>query len=440
MAGILGYNNIMNTIKLNLSKSYFWVLAFIAFFLPLVFGSRTNELYEFPKTYFIYFIGGALITVFVIEQIVQEKALPKVPWYIKLYVLSYIVSSLFSMHPYTSFWGYYTRFNDCLISTLVFFGVYVVAKTKLSTSEFESLFKIMLFSILPVSIVGILQRGDMVRVYSTFGQPNWLAQFLAMLLPFANYLFFVGPAMWFWFLISVLGFAALWLTYSLSGLMGYAIGFCILLYLYRKNWFPDRKNLYKLIALLIICELVAVTNLGVFKLRLQDMFNDTKNLISVVPKVYAADLNLFSTQRNLSDPGFIRGGLWAGTAKLIFSSPKIALSGTGPETFPYAFQKFRPRELNYSSEWNFVFNKPHNYFLEVASEQGLLGLSIYLYLYWKLLSPLFSPSSKDGLDKKYLACFGAFAVTNIFGWPTVVTTFIFWMYLASIEVAHEKSN
>ncbi len=413
----------MNTIKLNLSKSYFLALAFITFFLPLVFGTRSNELYEFPKTYFIYFVGGALVTVFVVEQIIRENTLPKVPWYIKLYLLSYIVSSVFSMHRYTSFWGYYTRFNDCLMSTLVFFGLYIVAKSKLTAVEFEKLFKIALISIVPVAILGILQHDEMTRVYSTFGQANWLAQFLAVLLPFANYLFFVGTMSWFWFFISVLGFTSLWFTYSLSGLLGYGIGFCVLLYLFS----PIRKNLYKLLTLALVCMLIAVTNLGVFRLRIQDITSDVKNIISIVPKVYAAD----STQRNLSDPGFIRGGLWLGTTKLIFSSPKVALIGIGPETFPYAFQKFRPRELNYSSEWNFVFNKPHNYFLEVASEQGLFGLGIYLYLYLKLLR---------SLDKKYLACLIAFAVSNIFGWPTVVTTFIFWMYLASIEVRHEKNK
>ena len=413
----------MNTIKLNLSKSYFLALAFITFFLPLVFGTRSNELYEFPKTYFIYFVGGALVTVFVVEQIIRENTLPKVPWYIKLYLLSYIVSSVFSMHRYTSFWGYYTRFNDCLMSTLVFFGLYIVAKSKLTAVEFEKLFKIALISIVPVAILGILQHDEMTRVYSTFGQANWLAQFLAVLLPFANYLFFVGTMSWFWFFISVLGFTSLWFTYSLSGLLGYGIGFCVLLYLFS----PIRKNLYKLLTLALVCMLIAVTNLGVFRLRIQDITSDVKNIISIVPKVYAAD----STQRNLSDPGFIRGGLWLGTTKLIFSSPKVAFIGIGPETFPYAFQKFRPRELNYSSEWNFVFNKPHNYFLEVASEQGLFGLGIYLYLYLKLLR---------SLDKKYLACLIAFAVSNIFGWPTVVTTFIFWMYLASIEVRHEKNK
>ena len=413
----------MNTIKINLSKPYFWVLAFISFFLPLVFGTVTNELYEFPKMYFIYFLGGALVTAFIIEKIIQEGVLPKVPGYIKLYILSYVVSSLFSTHQYTSFWGYYTRFNDCLMSTLVFFGVYVVAKSKLTAEEFNKIFKIMLFSIVPVSIMGVFQHGEMVRVYSTFGQPNWLAQFLAVLLPFANYLFFAGTMPWLWFFISVLGFASLWFTYSLSGLLGYGIGFCVLLYLFS----PIRRDLYKLLTLALVCMLIAVTNLGVFRLRIQDIFSDVQNIISIVPKIYAAD----STQRNLSDPGFIRGGLWLGTTKLIFSSPKVALIGTGSETFPYSFQKFRPRELNYSSEWNFVFNKPHNYFLEVSSEQGLLGLGIYFYLYWKLLR---------NLDKKYLACFVAFAVSNVFGWPTVVTTFIFWMYLASIEAKYEKSN
>jgi hypothetical protein len=434
LAGILGYNNIMNMVKVNLSKIYFWSLALIAFFLPLIFGSHTNELYEFPKTYFVYFLGGSLITAFVVEHIFRDIKLPKVPLYIKLYILSYVISSLFSMHHHTSFWGYYTRFNDCLMSTLVMFGLYVVAKSKLDREEFEKLFKIIVFSVIPVSILGISQHTSMTRVYSTFGQPNWLAQFLTITLPLANYLFFVGPATWLWFGISVLGFACLWFTYSMSGLLGYGISFVVLLYIYKNDWFPNRTNLYKLIALIVTLELIAVTNLGVFQLRLQDTTNDIRNMVTVSPKVYAAetrDINSIATQRNLSDPGFIRGGLWLGTAKLMTSNLKIFLIGTGPETFPYAFQKFRPRELNYSSEWNFVFNKPHNYFLEVASEQGIAGLGIYIYLYWLLLKKL---------DKKYLPCFIGFIVTNIFGWPTATTTFIFWMYLASIEIKHAKNN
>jgi putative inorganic carbon (hco3(-)) transporter len=422
---------------------WFWIFALFTFTLPLVSGTATNELYEFPKMFFVYFLGGSLVFVYVFRHVWYGKKFPYIPVYVKLYLFSFFLSTIFSMHFYTSFWGYYTRFNDCLVSTLVFFGLYLIMKENFDSLHFEKLFKIVLFSSIPISLIAMSQHTEMVRVYSTFGQPNWLAQFYAMFLPFAHYMYFTDPSVILWFVISVFGFAGLWFSYSLSGILGYAVGFVALLFLFRhKIWAKVnlRTNSYKLSFLLLVCGVIALTNLGVFKLRLQDVLSDVKNFVTQIniDPVFAQVNETTPSnstgaevpsglQRNLSDPGYIRGGMWSGTLNLIFSSWRIALLGTGPETFPYAFQFFRPLALNYSSEWNFVFNKPHNYFLEVASEQGLFGLAIYLYLCFVLFKKL---------EKKYLPVFVAFVVTNIFGWPTVYTTFIFWMLLASLKDEH----
>ncbi len=434
-----------NVLKISVENEiYFWFFALFTFILPLVSGTLTNELYEFPKMYFVYFAGTSLITAYLFTQIWYGKKLPKVPVYIKLYLVSFFVSTIFSMHFYTSLWGYYSRFNDSLMSTLVFFGLYIIAKDKFNASHYEKLFKVALFSSIPVSIVAISQHAELVRVFSTFGQPNWLGQFYAMILPFAHYLFLLDPSTIIWFVISVMGFSGLWFSYSLSGLIGYFLAFVVLLIVFRKKFFsgPENKlNIYKLLFLLFICEVIAITNLGVFKLRIQDVFDDVKKIIThemqvtnvlaqeIVPSESTSSTESGETtsptiQRNLSDPGYIRGGMWSGSLRLIFSSWQTALIGTGPETFPYAFQFFRPKELNYSSEWNFVFNKPHNYYLEVAAEQGLFGLISYLYICYVLIRKL---------DRKYLPIFVAFMVTNVFGWPTVYTTFIFWLLLASLK-------
>lgn len=425
----------MNKVKVNASKFYFWWIATMGFILPLVSGSPTNEAFEFPKTYFIYIVGGALIAIFFVQLFASERPLPKIPLYIQLYLLSFIVSTAFSMHLYTSLWGYYTRFNGGLISIAIYFGIYLVAKTKLSKGDFANLFKVLVFSIVPVSILGILDHSTVVRVTSTFGQPNWLAQYLGIFLIYANLLFFEDSFAPVWFVISIIGFTCLWYTYSLSGILGFMTGFLVLTVLFKGTIFKDKANILKLTLLVTFYLGIALLNLGVFKLRMVDVTNDIKRISLLSPVSYAAETTVVEqdtpTQRNLSDPGFIRSGMWLGTLKLIFSSPKIALIGAGPETFPYAFQKFRPAELNYSSEWNFVLNKPHNYFLEVPSQQGLFGLAIYLYLYWRLLK---------GLEKKYKAGFIVFAVTNFFGWPTASTTLLFWLLLASLEMRDPVEN
>ena len=98
--------------------------------------------------------------------------------------------------------------------------------------------------------------------------------------------------------------------------------------------------------------------------------------------------------------------------------------GTGPETYPYSFQPFRPIELNYSSEWSYLFNKPHNYYLEIWAESGLLGLVAYGVLFFKIFK-------YQTIDKR-LGLIG-FAITNIFGWPVVATALVFWFWLIEVE-------
>ncbi len=129
--------------------------------------------------------------------------------------------------------------------------------------------------------------------------------------------------------------------------------------------------------------LVFLLNGGLYKDKFHDFYIDVKKQFVVVKKVYASvDLN------KLSDPGFIRLELWKSTFDLITSSPKIFLVGTGPETFPYVFQAFRNGKLNYSSEWDFVFNKPHNYYLEIWSESGIFTLMTFIALIYLSIKKL----------------------------------------------------
>ncbi len=180
--------------------------------------------------------------------------------------------------------------------------------------------------------------------------------------------------------------------------------------------FPlSKESILKVVILFGFSFIVIFTNLSFFSNRLNDTFIDIKNFF-VQNTVAFAD----TSGHTVSDAGFIRFGIWDGSLRLFFSSPKNVVIGTGPETFAYVFQKFRPTVLNYSSEWDFILNKPHNYYIEVLTELGLFGLFVYLILLYQLLK--FSPP--------YL--FGgivAFIVTNFFGWPCVFLNLLFWIFL-----------
>ncbi len=417
-------------------KRPFWTLLCILVFLtPLVMSNSTNELFEFPKMFLVYFMGIGLFSLLLTSLVLKRSKVYLPSVVITAFLLSNIVSTIFSSHLYTSVWGYYTRFNGGLVSIVVFAAIYFVCKNRLRFDEYVSLMKAGAVTVLPVGVIGIMQHfgwGTEIvdRVYSTFGQPNWLAQYLVMVLPFVLYFFITGFSL-LWGSIFIVGFSCLWFTYSMSGIIGFAVVTLVFLGIgiYKKIF--SKMAFIKFSAIYLVCFLIAVSSPGLFGGKLADTFK-VLNKAEVGPDVTGAvgnnntptQPNPHDTGYKVSDPGLIRFGLWQGTLNLFLSSPKVFLIGAGPETFPYAFQPFRPASLNYTSEWDFVFNKPHNYYLEILTETGLLGFLAYVLLLFKLFKklPFFMLPGVVG-----------FMITNLFGWPVVPTTLLFWLWLSWSE-------
>jgi len=407
------------------------IVYILVFFTPLIFVTNTNELYEFPKMYFVYFLGTAAFFVFCILLLFSRVKI-KFPSYPVLFFISaVIISTIFSFHLYTSVWGYYTRFNGGLISVLVFAGVYLVISSTFKKDEISKILYLLILNSIPVSIFGISQHyAGVTRVYTTIGQPNWAAAYIAMIIPLTLYKYFKngGKNVFLFGVIYLMEFACLWFTYSISGFLGFLVSIAALFIINRKELL-NKYTFAKALPIVVLSILIAALNLGVFKQRIEDIFIDVRKV--ALESVYVYALENTSAGNNLSDPGFIRTGLWEGTLKLAASSPKVLLVGTGPETFPYAFQPFRPKILNYSSEWDFVFNKPHNYYLEILATMGILGLSSYGILIFKVLR-----TKHSFLVPSLISLF----VSNIFGWPTVATALVFWIYLAVFDMEPEKEN
>lgn len=411
------------SIKPFFKKLNFFLFSTLVFLVPIIFTYNTNELYEFPKMFFVYILGFTIITLFVVNRVLNAKPIKFPPMLVLFYVLGNILSAIFSKYLYTAVWGYYTRFNGGLISAFIFFGLFIVAINEFKKEDLENLFKIFLVTLVPISMYGIFQHFGLfgvdsnVRVYSTFGQPNWLASYIGMLLPLTFYYYLKEDLELFWFVVFVLGFSSMWFTYSMSGLLGFILGIIVLIALNLKIVAKEKKKVLVLFATTII---IAATNLGVFQQRLKDVFTDIKRDIGSRIIVYAQEPSY-----NLSDTGFIRIGLWRATLNMIFSSPKNVLLGVGPEAFPYEFQPFRNRELNYSSEWNFVFNNAHNYYLEIWANLGLVGLVPYLGILF------FSIKRRHYLITPVLV---SLYVSNLFSWLTVSTALLFWLLLAYLEL------
>jgi O-antigen ligase len=52
--------------------------------------------------------------------------------------------------------------------------------------------------------------------------------------------------------------------------------------------------------------------------------------------------------------------------------------GTGVETFAYAYYQYKPAGHNLTSEWDYLYNKAHNEYLNYLATTGAFGLGTYL--------------------------------------------------------------
>src|SRR3989344_6538731 len=183
---------------------------------PLAMHPKTNELFEFNKMWLVFIYSLLLFFLWCSKMIIQKRfEVRRTPFDIPLllFLLSQIISTVISLDPHTSFWGYYSRFNGGLLSTISYIFLFYAFATNILTPDKEESLKRtykMLFSAVVsavlVSLWGLpshfgydptclVFRGTFdvscwteafqpkVRIFSTFGQPNWLAAYLAILLP-----------------------------------------------------------------------------------------------------------------------------------------------------------------------------------------------------------------------------------------------------------------
>jgi O-antigen ligase len=76
-----------------------------------------------------------------------------------------------------------------------------------------------------------------------------------------------------------------------------------------------------------------------------------------------------------SDSGKIRLIVWQGAIEAFKQNP---LTGSGVETFAFAYYKVKPLAHNLTSEWDYLYNKAHNEYLNYLATTGIFGLGTYL--------------------------------------------------------------
>lgn len=442
-----------------IDKIFFFLFAFLLFFHPLVhspfvpgdfevFGIRfpvpaTYELFEFNKMIFVYLLSLSLLFVFCLKLIYKGSfSFIKNPINLSLLILlgSYLLSTFFSIDVHTSIWGYYSRFNGGLLSFLSYIGLFYLFLIMIEKREAALLLRVILLSAFFVSLYGIYQRlgfdndrwvqDVQSRVFSTLGQPNWLAAFLASLLPLSfglyfsrnNYLHFS-----IYIILIITLFSSLLFTFSLSAFLAFIIVMGVFfILLFRVKPKVDKYYYFSLLLIPLIFILMG-------KPLWIRVYNQVGFFSPSAPVSSQASQTTLTPVAGSEDSGKIRTIVWKGALEI---AKRHEPFGTGVETFAYAYYLYRPVEQNLTTEWDFLYNKAHNEYLNYLSTMGVVGLGSYLFFIGTFLVYGFRTLWRQNdlvLSGIYLG-WCSILFTNFFGFSVVSVNVIFYLFPAFFVV------
>ncbi|OGG23817.1 hypothetical protein A3A79_01255 [Candidatus Gottesmanbacteria bacterium RIFCSPLOWO2_01_FULL_43_11b] len=395
---------------------------------PLLLTPWNYELFEYNKMMAVYFVTAFVVTSWIIKSLAQKEfRITRTPLDIPivLFVISQLISSIFSMDPHVSWFGYYSRFNGGMWSIVSYALLYYAF---VSNIENITLFiKASLSTAIVISLYGVAERLGIDkhlwvqdvqnRVFSTLGQPNWLAAYLVALSPIA--LTLRSP---FSYILSFLLFAVLLFTRSRSGLLGFAVAdgiYWVILYLKTKKKLSLRLPfiIYHLSFIILFA-----------------LFSPNFILKQVAPTTPSPTYTAPLLESGGTESGTIRKYVWEGAVNVWKSSTKTMLIGTGTETFAFAFYQFRPAGHNMTSEWDFLYNKAHNEYLNSLATTGLLGLGSYVFFLGLFIWWFIHQKKQSTLDYALFTGWLSILVTNFFGFSVVVTQLFLFLFPAMIFV------
>ena len=360
-----------------------------------------------------------------------------------IFLLTQVLSTLVSVDRRTSIFGFYSRFNGGLLSLISFALLYWAFVANINAKQTINYIKSIIFTAILVCIYGILEHFGIdkniwvqdvsERVFSSLGQPNWLAAWIVAIIPLSlAFLIKVKKQKIYFGLISGILFLTLLYTKSRSGILGFGVAsliFWIGLFLLNLKNKSENIKLFKIF--IIINSVLLIMNL-VTKTPW------TPNISKIINKNNTSEESITQTvktgtvlETGGTESGTIRKFVWEGAIDVWKAYPIL---GSGVETFAFSFYQFRPKEHNLVSEWDFLYNKAHNEYLNFLATTGTLGfLSYTAFIAFGVF--LFIKSIKEDKENRILhlallSGFGSILVTNFFGFSVAPVNLLFFLYPA----------
>lgn len=295
-------------------------------------------------------------------------------WSVLVFLAVNLLATVFSVSPGVSFFGKAMRMDGFMfLSHAVLWFLLLVSEFKTAKS-WTRFFSVSAVLGGVVALVGIFQyffdvfpgyifKTD--RIFSFLGNSSFLAGYLLFFI-FITLALLAGARGWkgrlFWAGILIIDLVAFYNARSRGALLGLLLGagFLIFLTLISKK----RSKKIKIASIVVFLLIISSGITGYFLSRTP--------LIGSFPALQRLS--------GIADPASY-GTRIIGAEVAIDGIKERPLLGWGPANYDLIFDKYyRPESLKFSFAET-VWDKPHNYILEIGATAGILGIASFLALY-----------------------------------------------------------
>jgi O-antigen ligase len=390
----------MQTKKLLSLKLHFSLMLTGLVIITFLYWPWVKIPYEMPKVLFLHRFSELLLLL-TIFRFFNNKKLPtidtKLVLLVILFYLAIILSAIFGVDPTKSILGNYWR-GDGIVTYSHILGFFISSVLILSNRySVSAVIKTLGISSVALSIISIffhqlkiLTNADG-SVHSGFGNPNFLAGYLLVTLPFTLYIMGKNEGKNKLFLLIGLTcqVIAVLLTQSLGGKIGMLLLGFLLIYM---NSSIKTRSFLLFISIIV----TIITSISVSKLRYYPLNNTF---------VAESRTRIF--------------------AKSYLSFIKRPVLGWGWANFDYAFESVDwPHKIYH----DVYVDKAHSNLIEIAVTTGVVGVSIYILIITRIIQLLLN--SKQKIYKYLLLSLLLFLFHSQTNIVSISEEIIFWLIAA----------
>jgi len=354
---------------------------YLAFILPLIFTSRTMFPWHFGKTILFQILVEVLVVLAVIlyfsnaqKNKINFLRLNSLDRLVLIFAAAQIISAIFGVNFTRSFWGYQQRAQG-VFTWLHFTAFYFLIRNFFSSKKDWENLMVWILGVSAVSSLlawfggylpifqSIITRGG--RLSGMIGNPIFFSAYLIIPVFLGFALYFLLDKNSKWRRLSLAVGALNLITFIFSQQRGALLGlfagifFILILYLIYGVSRKYKKTIWISLAVLIFI----LASAYIFNRQsdyLKNNYPSVSHILNINPSDVTAQTRLMAWKIALQG--------WRD--KPIF--------GWGPENYEDIFDRhYNPAFLKYSFSET-VWDKPHNFSLEVLGTMGIIGFASYL--------------------------------------------------------------